>query len=56
MIQLSMYNGSWRITVTGETWEFPNQESFKETLNKLIQYKSGFGNLKKEGKKNERNK
>ena len=38
-----MYDGNWRIEVTDELWEFPNQESFNETLKKLLDYKGGYG-------------
>jgi len=44
-LKISQYDGKWRIEIV-ELWEFKTKQDFERCLNKLIDYKHKFGQVK----------
>lgn len=42
-IEVKMYNEKWRISITGESWEFPSDTEMKETFDKIVEFKKKYG-------------
>lgn len=47
MIEVKMFESKWRIGIVNELFEFQSEQEMKETLDKLIEFKSKFGKLKR---------
>jgi len=46
MIIIKQHQQKWRIILGDEVWEFQTKKEFEESLKKLIDMKSKYGNLK----------
>jgi hypothetical protein len=46
MITIKMRDGKWRITITEETFEFPDKKSCLDTLEDIAEFKDKFGRIK----------
>lgn len=48
MISQKMFNESWRLSLSDETWEFVTLGELKVVLNTILDLKEKYGRLKKD--------
>ena len=48
-MSLKQHNKKWRLEIKNEEWEFPSQKAMRETLDKVIELKEKYGDLKQNG-------
>ena len=51
MIKITQYEGRWRISIINETWEFGDLKEMMNNLNKIIELKNKYGDIKNEMRK-----